>query len=124
MPRKKKNSYVDSIKFPSLITSNAKPRRDARRAFTATQRKEILYQQSNKCAKCHEKLDPRATQFDHKKSWASGGRTITQNGRALCSTCHDVVTHNKRLKTINKPRKSRGTTIPDRFPSVKGELNI
>lgn len=32
--------------------------RDGRRAFTQTQKNEILYQQNSKCAKCHEMLDP------------------------------------------------------------------
>ncbi len=81
-------------------------KRDARRSFNSTQRKEILYQQNNKCARCHEDLDPRAIQFDHKQSWASGGRTITVNGRALCGKCHDIVTHENRLKNVDKGKKS------------------
>ena len=63
-------------------------KRDRRRSFTKTQKNEILFQQDGKCAVCHNKLDPRATEFDHKKPWASGGRTLTVNGRALCANCH------------------------------------
>ena len=58
-----------------------KNKRDSRRTFTITQKKEILYQQNNKCAICHRKLDPRAIEFDHGKPWADGGRTITQMDR-------------------------------------------
>jgi hypothetical protein len=63
-------------------SSKRKPERDSKRAFTQTQRKEILYQQDMKCAVCHKKLDPRDIEYDHKKPWASGGRTKTENGRA------------------------------------------
>ena len=81
-------------------------KRDSRRSFTRTQKNEILYQQDNKCAKCHKKLDPRATEFDHKKPWAAGGRTVTVNGRALCANCHKIVTHKTRLKQVDKKRKA------------------
>ena len=84
-------------------------KKDIRRAFTKTQQNEILYQQDGKCAKCHEKLDPRATEFDHKKPWASGGRTIKTNGRALCANCHRKITHETRLKRVDKKRKPRNT---------------
>ena len=92
--------------FTVFPTSESKGR-DSRRSFGQTQRKEILYQQDNKCAMCHDKLDPRATQFDHKKPWAAKGRTVTQNGRALCSKCHDIVTHQERLKKVDKRRKTK-----------------
>lgn len=113
MPRRKKKSIFDEIPFPSL--GNNAPKRDKRRAFTRTQEKEILWQQDNKCAICHEKLDPRTTEFDHKKPWAAGGRTITQNGRAVHPNCHRLVTHKRRLKKTNKPRKTHGERIAERL---------
>ena len=93
-------------------------KRDPRRAFNLTQKHDILYQQDNKCARCHKKLDPRAIQFDHKKPWASGGRTITQNGRALCGECHDIVTHTQRLKKTDKKRKKKSSSLFD-LPKIK-----
>jgi 5-methylcytosine-specific restriction endonuclease McrA len=102
-----KTDKIPQLKIPSLSLGTTKPKRDKRRAFTATQKKEILYQQDGKCAKCHKKLDPRATQFDHKKPWASGGRTKTQNGRALCSDCHSIVTHKERLRKTDRKRKPK-----------------
>jgi hypothetical protein len=91
--------------FPSIGT--ATPKKDIRRSFTTTQKKEILYQQDNKCAKCHKKLDPRAVHFHHEKPWGSGGRTITTNGRALDAECHEIVSHNQRLKKVDKKRTNR-----------------
>jgi len=106
----------DPFGLPSLYPDQ--PKKDSRRAFTQTQKKEILYQQDNKCARCHKKLDPRAIQFDHAKPWASGGRTITQNGRALCGECHDIITHTQRLKKANKKRSKKPSSIFD-LPKVK-----
>ena len=81
--------------------------RDKRRAFTQTQKNEILYQQGNKCAMCHEKLDPRAIEFDHCKEWSASGKTTIKNGAALCRTCHGIKTYNSRLKKIDKPQRER-----------------
>src|SRR3989337_3857429 len=99
MVRRKKRSSVGSglldatpLKLPKSSFQfglPTKPKKDSRRSFTTTQKKEILYQQDNKCAKCHEKLDPRAMHFHHEKPWGSGGRTITANGRALDAKCHE-----------------------------------
>ena len=96
--------YTD---FPSLYLKQTQ--KDSRRSFNLTQRNEILYQQNGKCAICHEKLDPRAIEYDHKKPWASGGRTIKENGRALCANCHKKITHDARLKRVDKKRSSRNT---------------
>ena len=76
--------------------------RDKRRAFTETQKKEILYQQDGKCAVCHKKLDPRAIEFDHIREWSASGKTIIKNGAALCPTCHRIKTHNSLVKKIDK----------------------
>ena len=84
-----------------------KSKRDSRRGFTTTQKNQILYQQNNKCARCYNKLDPRAIEFDHKKPWASGGRTVIVNGRALCPKCHKIITHKARLMKVDEKRKKR-----------------
>jgi len=96
-------------KIPSLSIGSTQARKDTRRSFTSTQKKEILYQQDNKCAMCHKKLDPRATHFHHAKPWASGGRTITANGRALDADCHEITSHKERLRQSDKKRKPRNT---------------
>ena len=81
--------------------------RDSRRAFTQTQKNEILSRQNYKCAKCHKPLDLITAEFDHIKPWEAGGRTITSNGRALCADCHKRVTHKTRLKKVDKNRKRK-----------------
>jgi predicted restriction endonuclease len=108
---KTKPEIIDALLKSSKITKKAieeiskkEPTkdRDANRAFNRTQKNEILFQQDNKCAVCHEKLDPRATEFDHEKPWASGGRTITENGRATCANCHKIITHKHRLEKVDR----------------------
>lgn len=87
--------------------------RDKNRSFKQSQKNEILYQQGGKCAKCHKQLDPRDIEFDHKKAWADKGRTVTENGRALCGSCHNIVTHGQRLgKAEGKSEKKK----PQRDP--------
>ena len=81
--------------------------RDKRRAFTATQKNDILYQQENKCAICHKKLDPRAIEFDHRKEWSASGKTTIKNGAALCPTCHRIKTHKSLVKKIDNPKTQR-----------------
>ena len=97
-------------------------KRDTRRAFTPTQKKEILYQQNNKCAKCHKPLDPRAVHFHHIKPWSSGGRTITVNGAALCPTCHEIITHKERLKKVDKKKRKSSNVFDLSKVSLKDLL--
>lgn len=98
--------------------------RDTRRAFTQTQKKELLYQQDNKCAECHEKLDPRDIEYDHMKPWAFGGRTKTVNGRALCGSCHNKVTHGTRLKNIDDNRKTNSDYANKPSSNIKAVKDI
>lgn len=100
-----------------LGTSREESQRDSRRAFTRTQKNEILSQQNNKCARCHKRLDMRDVHFHHKKPWADKGRTITQNGRAVDGSCHNIITHQDRLKKIEgkkKTTKRKGKTTTRR----------
>lgn len=112
--------------------SEEKKERDNRRTFTQTQRKEILYQQNSKCAECQKGLDPRDIEYDHKKPWAANGRTITQNGRAVCGSCHNIITHNTRLngtrKKLDKKAQKKSSTpviLGFNWPKeTKSETNV
>ena len=97
--------------------------RDSRRAFTQTQKNEILFQQDYKCAICHKKLDPRAIEYDHIKPWAAGGRTITINGRALCANCHRIFTKESIRKKADKKHKKRKPEYNNPFTNDLLRLN-
>jgi nitrate/TMAO reductase-like tetraheme cytochrome c subunit len=103
-----KSSKTPRLKIPSSNLYPTQPKKYTRRAFTATQKKQILAQQDFKCAKCHKKLGV-AYHFHHAKSWSSGGKTTVQNGRALCADCHEIISHKERLKQVDEKRKPRNT---------------
>ena len=102
--KKSNNLFGECLTFGVHPTPEKK--RDTRRAFTRTQKNEIWAQQNGNCAKCHDPLDPRAVEYDHKKGWADRGKTVVINGQALCSNCHKLKTHKQRLKEIDKKRKA------------------
>jgi predicted restriction endonuclease len=108
-PRTRTTKNPLQVSIPSL--SPTETRKDSRRAFGSDQRKQILHQQDNKCARCHKKLDPRAIHFHHAKPWSSGGRTIVANGRALCASCHEILSHEERLKKTDKKRKKTDKSL-------------
>jgi 5-methylcytosine-specific restriction endonuclease McrA len=88
--------------------------RDSRRTFTQSPK-------NNTCAKCKEHLDMRVVQFDHAKPWAAGGRTISENGRALCANCHAKVTNETNVKKADGKKKPKRSNNPLQIsmPSLK-----
>ncbi len=82
-------------------------KRDSRRRFTENQQKHILSQQNGRCAICKERLDPLITEYDHIRPWADKGKTIIENGAALCRNCHGKKTSKEQLKKTERPRKEK-----------------
>jgi 5-methylcytosine-specific restriction endonuclease McrA len=91
--------------FPNPFDNN-QTEKDTRRAFSQTQKKEILAKQGFKCARCHEKLGV-GYHFDHIKPWAEGGKTTVRNGQVLCAQCHEEKSHRGRLDTVDEGRKTK-----------------
>lgn len=89
--------------------------KDKRRAFTRTQRNEILQQQRMKCAVCHKALEPIAIHFHHLKEWSANGPTVVKNGAAVCPTCHVKETHKQNLKKIDKPKTEKKLVTRERL---------
>jgi len=66
MARRKNPFGIEPIKIKPLDLDFGlykRAKRDSRRAFTITQKKEIWVQQKGKCAICHKKLDPRTVEY-------------------------------------------------------------
>jgi len=103
-PRKGKPKNLFDIGFGSKVSSKTQTERDTRRSFSPTQRSELWAQQDGKCGNCHKSLDMRTVEYDHTKAWAAKGKTITENGAALCPQCHKLKTHKERLKKVDKKR--------------------
>lgn len=58
-----------------------------RRLFTRRQRRLLAWRAGGRCEACGVRLD-RSFHADHTIAFSKGGRTITDNGRALCATCN------------------------------------
>jgi hypothetical protein len=100
--------------------------RDPRRYFTEKQKDEIYERQGGRCANCpriftrrypgrHGKDNPERWEgwppnFDHIKDWADGGRTVVENGEALCRHCHSCVKGRRPYKAC-PDCNGRGETI-------------
>jgi RHS repeat-associated protein len=65
--------------------------RDPKRVFTKEQKSEMLKQQDNKCAKCGEPKSVDEVHGHHKIRHADGGKTIPENGVAVCKECHTEI---------------------------------
>jgi len=103
---------VDDEK-PTPNKSTSAITRDIRRSFTITQKNDLRHQQDNRCAsdECkHSKLDQRTIHYHHIKPWAAGGKTITQNGAALCPDCHELIKHKTNLKNAEKRGEKKPKT--------------
>ena len=88
--------------------------RDKRRKFTRSQEKEIWDRQHGYCHKCEKKLRQTATHYHHIKPWSQGGKTIINNGQALCTDCHNRETNKNIVKKVEL--KSRTKASKNQFP--------
>jgi len=78
---------------------------DNKRVFTQKQKQEVCALQNNKCACCHDELDPDNTssyEGDHIIPHSEGGLTEIANCEVLCEGCHQMKT--KLPEQYNKMR--------------------
>jgi len=62
-----------------------------RRLATKQQKALLFVLQDGKCAICGNDLDGKF-EADHRREWANGGLTVTQNLQILCIPCHKIKT--------------------------------
>lgn len=58
-----------------------------KRLFSARQRKILRLLSGNTCVLCGEVID-KSFHADHVRSFVHGGKTILENGQALCADCN------------------------------------
>ncbi len=58
-----------------------------KRLFSKRQKKIMALSSGNKCEKCGNSLS-KSYHGDHIKAYSKGGKTILDNGQALCSECN------------------------------------
>lgn len=79
---------------------------DTRRAFTKTQRLQILLASDGRCARCGVKLGAK-WECDHVLAWNQGGRTDVGNGEALCGPCHSPKTGKDTTRAAKTKRQAK-----------------
>ena len=60
---------------------------DPRMPFSPEQKRKILENQGKRCMVCKESLSSLEAEFQHRR-WIKGGKTTTQNGRAVHPKCN------------------------------------
>ena len=98
---KYKNKVV--FQWPIRII-RAYPDRDYRRSFTHTQQCVIWERQRGLCGECKQKLDLRTVIYHHDLPWSKGGRTVVDNGTALCPLCHQMKTFDSYVEKAENER--------------------
>lgn len=88
------------------------PDRDSRRNFTHTQQVEMMERQGGKCEDCRRNLSLRTVVFHHVIPWHEGGKTVVENGVALCPNCHASRTFRHNLDDAERSRRDRGKLSP------------
>lgn len=86
-----------------------------REPISKSQKNEVLARQKNRCARCRRLLDMRATHFDHVKEVYKGGKSRIDNLQALCANCHNVKTHEEKLKKVENRRKQGNSNDGNHF---------
>jgi 5-methylcytosine-specific restriction endonuclease McrA len=94
---------INAPKIDLGIGSNK--RENIREPVSKSQKNEVLARQKSKCTRCHKLLDPRAMHFDHIKEVYKGGKSTIANLQALCANCHNIKTHEDKLKKVESKRK-------------------
>ncbi len=96
----------DDFKVDYDMGIGAKPEKRRRKSVPTSIKKEVLYKQNYKCAKCGKKLPP-TRHFHHKKAVSKGGKNTVSNVIALCPNCHAKIHHRQRVKKANKKARAK-----------------
>ena len=94
--------------------------RPKRKKLTDTVKNHVMKQQHYKCLICHKEL-PARKHFHHVIPISKGGGNLPDNIIAVCSNCHDEITHQMQLdeqKKKQKPKKEK-----DIFEQVSDDLD-
>ena len=70
-----------------IVVGQLEPK-DPKRLFTPAQRREIFSQSNGICRECKIQLSETNFHADHIIPHVSGGKTVVENGQALCTACN------------------------------------
>lgn len=120
-----KDMFGFTTKLPKLDMYGNLVKKITRQPTSTSQKNEVLARQGNRCARCHKVLDMRAKHLDHKKEVYKGGKSKISNLQYLCANCHNIKTHEDKLKQVEKRRSSRPKqNNPFGLPNLKRETSL
>ena len=88
------------------ILGNPLKKENKRQPVSSSQKKAIMIRQNGRCAECKIVLTG-SVQYDHIKEVHKGGKSITDNLRAFCGSCHDKRHILDKAKEMDKKKKSK-----------------
>lgn len=93
------------------IYGNPLKKKIKRQSVSSAQKKAILITQGGRCAnpKCRKILTG-SIQYDHIKEVHKGGKSITNNLRAFCGSCHDERHILDKAKEMDKKRRRKNSS--------------
>ncbi len=77
-----------------------------RQPVAGSQKKAVFITQKGKCALCKKQLID-SIHYDHIREVCKGGKSITDNLRAICASCHDKRHILDKAKEMDKKRNTR-----------------
>jgi len=101
------NSFEKSVVRQAYNPFGVSKKENKRQPVSLSQKNEVLARQNNRCARCHKPLDMRAKHLDHKKEVYKGGKSKINNLQYLCANCHNIKTHEDKLRKVEKRRNSK-----------------
>ena len=81
-------------------------KKNIRQPVAGSQKRAVFIKQNGKCTLCKKPLIG-SIHYDHIKEVSKGGKSITDNLRAICASCHDKRHILDKAKEMDKKRNTR-----------------
>ena len=80
-----------------------------RQSVGRTQKDVVWSNQKGKCWFCKKTLNPLSTHYDHIKEVSRGGKSTTDNLRAVCASCHSERHKREKAEKLDKKKRASST---------------
>lgn len=116
------NVLSNNISLDEVMYGKSEKSKPKRQPVAQSTKRAVLIEQRGKCAFCKKHLVD-SIHYDHIKEVRRGGRSTTDNLRAVCASCHDKRHILDKAKAMDKKRRSRGKKEADPFGLSKFNKN-
>lgn len=86
-----------------------------------SQWKQVVENQNHECARCEKILDVRDIHIHHHDGDRSN--TVIENLRAVCGSCHNILEHEKALKSVEEKRSKNSKEEDDEREEDEGDYD-